>query len=706
MKYAGFLIEKVKFLYTYQDAVDGSYAPTIQLLPDRPPVQKSPLQFDLIKSLVELWRNSTSLHTLLLEQPKTIWNVRLGAALAVAQEEHAIISLLAHIVKVFKSLPYEEVEREIHNAQYFVNTLTEEFSMNYARSNKYINTLRLVPELSERSDMIPVLPIGLDTYLRSYKPEVPARIGEIKEMFNSRNEIMGLRVPQCISSPPPALPEVDDPMSSNSSRFAASARENDVPMLRADWGTRLRNNESQAEENQGALGSDSEGAADPQCLVRRDYRPSSVIIPAPARSSVLALERPPPSVRLAENAQQAPEEEKATNNQPENANVGPAPTMDELYSYFDFLPDLGTAQRQRPQIAQKITALRPALDPIQALEEGQAMDQALVPAPVSPELAPTPARPSPPDAKQPLPSCIESVDLLGLDFSPRINVGPPPLVPQARPIQLRAAHIAPPVLPRGASMIVSKRNFATNGAPRAAAQARPAPSPAEKMDSVEQFVKGSSNLPPAMPGAPDNNLVKHILAEGVGGDPDSFFIDMSEVKFTECIGEGTSALVYKGMYRGTDVAVKKLKTTQCVGDSNFAKELKREITALAMLRHPNLVLFMGTGVLPEGNVCILTEFCDGGTLFQLLHAKKHVTLSWRQRAKIALDVAKGMAFLHSHKPPIIHRDLKSLNLLLSENVSGPSDYVHVKITDFGLARYQIAGQYMTGNAGTYVISAS
>ena len=54
---------------------------------------------------------------------------------------------------------------------------------------------------------------------------------------------------------------------------------------------------------------------------------------------------------------------------------------------------------------------------------------------------------------------------------------------------------------------------------------------------------------------------------------------------------------------------------------------------------------------------------------------------------MALDIAKGMHFMLSLKPPLMHRDLKSLNLLLSEKVEGPTDFVNVKVTDFGLTRH-------------------
>ena len=77
---------------------------------------------------------------------------------------------------------------------------------------------------------------------------------------------------------------------------------------------------------------------------------------------------------------------------------------------------------------------------------------------------------------------------------------------------------------------------------------------------------------------------------------------------------------------------------------------------------------------------------------------------------MALDVAKGMNFMHIQEPQILHRDLKSLNLLVVETVNSQFDYVQVKVTDFGLARTLNemqtmapggGGAHMTGLAGTF-----
>jgi serine/threonine protein kinase len=81
--------------------------------------------------------------------------------------------------------------------------------------------------------------------------------------------------------------------------------------------------------------------------------------------------------------------------------------------------------------------------------------------------------------------------------------------------------------------------------------------------------------------------------------------------------------------------------------------------------------------LDRPNICILTEFMCKGNLSYVLKSEKD--LSWAIKVKMALDAAEGMAYLHSCKPPVVHRDLKSLNLLVDEGYN-------VKVADFGLSK--------------------
>jgi serine/threonine protein kinase len=142
-------------------------------------------------------------------------------------------------------------------------------------------------------------------------------------------------------------------------------------------------------------------------------------------------------------------------------------------------------------------------------------------------------------------------------------------------------------------------------------------------------------------------------------------IDINTLSNQVSIGEGAAAVVYKAQYQLTDVAVKKLKIASLIKDGKLSVEYQREIEALTHISHPNLLLFMGATV-EQGRPIIVTEFCHGGTLFEVLHEKKKTIpkITWKQRHKMCLDIAKGMHFMHSLKPPLMHRDLKSLNLLL------------------------------------------
>eukprot|EP00929_Paragymnodinium_shiwhaense_P046785 TRINITY_DN23802_c0_g1_i2.p1 TRINITY_DN23802_c0_g1~~TRINITY_DN23802_c0_g1_i2.p1 ORF type:complete len:498 (-),score=122.06 TRINITY_DN23802_c0_g1_i2:21-1514(-) len=158
-----------------------------------------------------------------------------------------------------------------------------------------------------------------------------------------------------------------------------------------------------------------------------------------------------------------------------------------------------------------------------------------------------------------------------------------------------------------------------------------------------------------------------------------------ELEVLECLGVGTSAEVHRASWHGTLVAVKLLRvdTSGSRWQAPLPAEFERELSILLQLRHPNLVLFMGASTL-QNQPLIVSELCEGGTLFHLLHQRPDALFSWPQRHKTALDVARGMSFLHGRR--VIHRDLKSLNVLLVSRINGPGDLVIAKISDFGLSR--------------------
>jgi serine/threonine protein kinase len=128
----------------------------------------------------------------------------------------------------------------------------------------------------------------------------------------------------------------------------------------------------------------------------------------------------------------------------------------------------------------------------------------------------------------------------------------------------------------------------------------------------------------------------------------------------------------------------------------LAKALVREIEALTTLNHDNLVRLIGVVETPP---CIVMEFCHGGVLYDLLYSSAY-RVHWKQQLKIAGDIAEAMEYLHSLEPPIIHRDLKSLNCLLDAPVVSTDCEPFVKVADFGMATRWLPFRKMTSAAGT------
>mmetsp|Transcript_18781 Transcript_18781/g.28924 ORF Transcript_18781/g.28924 Transcript_18781/m.28924 type:complete len:128 (+) Transcript_18781:3273-3656(+) len=125
-------------------------------------------------------------------------------------------------------------------------------------------------------------------------------------------------------------------------------------------------------------------------------------------------------------------------------------------------------------------------------------------------------------------------------------------------------------------------------------------------------------------------------------------IDMNELTDLEQVGEGAAAIVSKAKYKFTNVAVKKLKAKSLIENGELNKEFRREVYALSQISHPNLILFMGASMFDEYPV-IVTEYCHGGSLFELLHERKKSVpkITFKQRLKMITDIARGMHFMHS-----------------------------------------------------------
>lgn len=185
--------------------------------------------------------------------------------------------------------------------------------------------------------------------------------------------------------------------------------------------------------------------------------------------------------------------------------------------------------------------------------------------------------------------------------------------------------------------------------------------------------------------------------------PDGLAIDPQDLTLLELVGTGCTAEVYRGLWQGKVVAIKQIVEKRSRMQIKEQVAFAREMSILAKVKHENIVKFHGVCFL-ERPLRIVTAFCEGGACFELLHNSPEIELCFSQQLKMCYDVAKAMLYLHHFTPQIIHRDLKSLNLLLQEVVRSPQDVPWVKVSDFGVARIKEVGNAawgkMTIQAGT------
>jgi len=167
---------------------------------------------------------------------------------------------------------------------------------------------------------------------------------------------------------------------------------------------------------------------------------------------------------------------------------------------------------------------------------------------------------------------------------------------------------------------------------------------------------------------------------------DVVFIEFDQLEFIEELGTGSSGSVWKGMLRTTttsnpseertiEVAIKTLIN----GDqnNNFLDEFKKEFKVLHSIQHKNVVKLFGVCLKPSFN--LIMEYCGCGSLYHVLSSNKgDFNIGWEFFFNICKQTVEGLKALHTHQPEILHRDLKTLNLLITLDMT-------VKVADFGLS---------------------
>jgi serine/threonine protein kinase len=148
-------------------------------------------------------------------------------------------------------------------------------------------------------------------------------------------------------------------------------------------------------------------------------------------------------------------------------------------------------------------------------------------------------------------------------------------------------------------------------------------------------------------------------------------IEPSELQFMEEVSEGTNATVYKGNFRGQQVAIKVLKESL---DGKHKEDFKKELEvmrydivsviikhAFSSLRSPSVVFFYGATLNPH--LAIVTELLPNGSLFDIMN-RQDIKCDWELVIKLCTESAKAINTLHSWKPSVVHRDIKPQNLLV------------------------------------------
>lgn len=189
---------------------------------------------------------------------------------------------------------------------------------------------------------------------------------------------------------------------------------------------------------------------------------------------------------------------------------------------------------------------------------------------------------------------------------------------------------------------------------------------------------------------------KYLVSPGAeikGEGEEEWSADMSQLLIGSKFASGRHSRIYRGVYKQKDVAIKLI--SQPEEDEDLAafleKQFASEVSLLLRLGHPNIITFIAACKKPPV-FCIITEYLAGGSLGKFLHHQQPNILPLKLVLKLALDIARGMKYLHSQG--ILHRDLKSENLLLGEDMC-------VKVADFGISCLESQCGSAKGFTGTY-----
>ncbi|KAG1698998.1 hypothetical protein DVH05_014371 [Phytophthora capsici] len=173
----------------------------------------------------------------------------------------------------------------------------------------------------------------------------------------------------------------------------------------------------------------------------------------------------------------------------------------------------------------------------------------------------------------------------------------------------------------------------------------------------------------------------------------SLQVNPDDIEDVRKLGTGAFGVVYLAKYRkNTLVACKRLKKGEATYENT--QSFIAEIKLCATLDHPRVVRLLGVAWTIESDLQAMFEYMAKGDLRTYLEKSKSGPKQWNaEKLQLAADITEALVYVHSFTPPIVHRDLKSRNVLLSEDVRG-------HLSDFGVARVRSADNTMTSGVGT------
>jgi len=196
----------------------------------------------------------------------------------------------------------------------------------------------------------------------------------------------------------------------------------------------------------------------------------------------------------------------------------------------------------------------------------------------------------------------------------------------------------------------------------------------KSLDQEQRLNSLLSKLQPKKNGAESQSISIEELMRRSQAVPMVEFKDL-QFSVAEELGKGAGGVVYKVKWFATDVAVKQLRNIRDISPIAQA-ELIREANVMVQLRHPNIIQFFGITCDKGGVFSLVMEYMEKGSLYDILHNRKEELTAPSLHIKLYKDMISGLAYLHSNK--ILHRDLKSLNVLVTKDMQA-------KLADFGLS---------------------